>query len=422
MLTVKVYKRSLLLSFVIGVFICSTIIAIFAAVTHSNSAHKQNAYRIIPEYKRFLEKIVISLPIGDTSLELHHDILMSLPGYTQIIMLLPKSSLPTIEAELKKQPYGQRTVLVPFDTKTVSNDRVYMLFSEKDKLQYADNMNNRIVPSGTKWAQDLFEVATKPDGQTVLLISDIHKWFNSQGDKSSLNVVSDNAYLNSLSSVGMEIRRLPLTFDGGNILVDEFLGKRIVFIGGDVIRNTRTVWKSTRDLIPTDSQIIKMIKDLMIADKVVVIGRSKVQPPSLMFHLDQAMIVLADGVIGVTNIVGKSKNEILVPENIRGVDLFLSQLRTTLLGLGYKVVDIDTSVHNLLNHQHYVNAITYVDAKTGQKTILMPVFPSNQTHFERGLVKKNTTTFESLGYKVVHIPTKADKINGGIHCLINVIE
>lgn len=405
----------------IGVFIFSIMTA-FYAVAHINTNHMQKSCRIIPEYKRFLKKAVFSLATGDTSLKLQHDILVNLPDYTQIFILLPQSSLPAIEAELKKQPYSQRTKLVPFSTKTVGKDRVYMLFSEKDKLLYADNMNNRIVPSGTKWTQDLFEVATKPDGQTVLLISDIHKWFNSQGDKSSLNVVSDNAYLNSLSSVGMEIRKLPLTFDGGNILVDEFLGKRIVFCGGDVIRNTRTVWKSTRDSIPTDSQIKKMLKDFMNADKVVVVGRSKAQPPSLMFHLDQAMIFLSNGVVGITNLVGKNADEMFIPDEIKEVDLFLSELRTILLDLGYKVVDIDTSVHNLLNHQHYVNAVPYVDAKTGQKTILMPVFPSNQTHFERGLVKKNTTTFESLGYKVVHIPTKADKINGGIHCLINVIE
>lgn len=104
------------------------------------------------------------------------------------------------------------------------------------------------------------------------------------------------------------------------------------------------------------------------------------------------------------------------------VDLFLSELRSVLMRLGYRLVNIDTSAHNLLNHQHYVNAIPYVDAKTGQRTLLMPVFHSKQTPFERELVKKNTAVFESLGYKVVHVPTKADMINGGIHCLVNVLE
>lgn len=219
--------KALLCGLTMGAFIFSIMTA-FYAVARINTNHTQKPYRVIPEYNRFLKKVVFSLATGDTSLKLQHDILVNLPDYTQIFILLPQSSLPAIEAELKKQPYSQRTKLFPFSTKTVVKDRVYMLFSEKDKLVYADNMNSRPVPSGTKWTQDLFEVAVKPDGQIVLLISDIHKWFNSHGDKASLKIVSDNVYLNALSSAGVETQKLPLVFDGGNILIDEFLGKRIV--------------------------------------------------------------------------------------------------------------------------------------------------------------------------------------------------
>jgi len=52
----------------------------------------------------------------------------------------------------------------------------------------------------------------------------------------------------------------------------------------------------------------------------------------------------------------------------------------------------------------------------------MPVFPSTQTDFEAKLVKMNVTAFESLGYNVVQVPTQADRINGGVHCLVNVLE
>ena len=85
-------------------------------------------------------------------------------------------------------------------------------------------------------------------------------------------------------------------------------------------------------------------------------------------------------------------------------------------------MNIDTSVRNLVNHQHYVNAIPYIDAETGQRTLLMPIFPSTQTHLEKELVKKNTAIFKSLGYQVVHIPTESYNINGVIHCLVNLLE
>ncbi len=71
-------------------------------------------------------------------------------------------------------------------------------------------------------------------------------------------------------------------------------------------------------------------------------------------------------------------------------------------------------------YQNHVNAIPYVDAQTGQKTVLMPVFPE-LTEFEIELEKKNIASFEALGYRVVTVPTKTDEIMGGIHCLTNVL-
>ncbi len=90
--------------------------------------------------------------------------------------------------------------------------------------------------------------------------------------------------------------------------------------------------------------------------------------------------------------------------------------------MGYRLVNIDTLIHNVFNYQYYLNAVPYIDAETGQRTLLMPVFPSTQRQFEKDLVKKNTVGFESLGYKVVCVPGKADKFNGGIHCFVNVLE
>ncbi len=38
------------------------------------------------------------------------------------------------------------------------------------------------------------------------------------------------------------------------------------------------------------------------------------------------------------------------------------------------------------------------------------------------LVKRNTATFESLGYRAVHVPPRAHEFQGGIHCLVYIIE
>lgn len=52
----------------------------------------------------------------------------------------------------------------------------------------------------------------------------------------------------------------------------------------------------------------------------------------------------------------------------------------------------------------------------------MPVFPDARTDLDRKLVERNAAAFESLGYRVVHVPTRADVLKGGIHCLVNVLE
>lgn len=419
----KAHRTGVSPGIIIGVFVCSLVIGLVLVFSYANinGTREWKSYRIVPEYERFMGQVVISFAIRDKTLGLQLEFLNRLPDYTEIILLLPKSGLQAIAAELKNQPFSKRTRLVTFDTERKKNAHFYFVFPEREKLMDSGPVEGKAIPQGTLWVQDLFKVATKPNGQTVLLVSDIYKWFISYDADPSLKVISDISYVGSLSSIGAEIKRLPLAFNGGNILTDEFGGRRIVICGGDLFRRTQTVWKGTRDSTPTDAQITEMLKKFLNADEVVVISREQVQP-SLMFHLDQAMIFLPNGVAGITHIVGRHPEATPDADEVKEVDHFLSELRSVLLRLGYKLVNIDTSIHNVLNHQYYVNAIPYIDAKTGQRTLLMPVFSSNETQFERKLVKKNTATFESLGYKVVHVPSEADKLNGGIHCLVNVLR
>ena len=413
----KIYfhkKRFWILSFLVVL----TVLIYSFGRSYIKEVSTSESFKIIPEYQRFMRKIFISLGTKDTTLELHADLLDRLPDYTEIIILLPKRSMNTITNQLRDQPYGQKTKLIGFDTNPLEEGRAYLIFPERDKLVDTGPLKGSAIPKGSFWAQDLFEVAKKPDGQTLLLISDLYKWFRTYDNDSSLKVISDNHFLENLTTIGMEVRRLPLTFKGGNILIDKIEGRRIAFCGGDVFRLTRTVWKSSRDSMPTDSKITTLLKQWLNVDQVVVIGKDTVQPAKL-FHLDQAIIFLSNGIAGVTNIVGE---EITDRKEITEAKRFLLELKSILSQLGYRLVNIDTSLYNALNYQYYVNGIPYIDAKTKQKTYLMPIFPSNAGEFEQALVKKNTVLFESLGYQVIPVPSEVDKINGGLHCMVNVLE
>ncbi len=388
-------------------------------LNYENRSKEFSDYAIVPEYDRYLKKVVLSLGATDMNLELQHELLLSLPNYTQILLLLPKRNLPIIEKELRGQPYAARTQLVPFKVEQQQNIRYYLVFPDKDKLQYGDPGDALMNPRGTVWTQDLFEIIEKPNGQKLLIISDAHKWFTSYGDLRSAQVVSDNAYLEALTSNGIDIQRSKLTFAGGNILFDNRDGKSLVLWGGDMLRKTVSVWRATRNSIPTESLITDILKETLNADETIVIGREHVQP-SLMYHLDQAMIFLADGVVGITHVVGEYPEERAARVEIEKVEHFQTELRSVLLKSGYKVINIDTSVNNILNYQYYVNAIPYIDAKNNQRKILMPVYRGGQ--FEEELERKNSSIFESLGYEITQVYSRAHENNGGIHCLVNVLE
>jgi len=219
----------------------------------------------------------------------------------------------------------------------------------------------------------------------------------------------------------MDVFRLPLAFKGGNILIDQIGEKRVAFCGGDVYRNTRTFWKSLGGQISSASTVDNILKDALNVDEVHIIRSSRLQP-CLMYHIDQAMIILPNRHVGVARIVDRQDDHQSNNEKIEDVKIFLSELRTLLRKLGYTILDIEMSTHNLVHYQHYINVVPFIDEKSGQRTLLMPIFPLTQSESDIEIMKRNKKAYESLGNKVICVPTKSYEFKGGIHCLVNVLE
>ncbi|MCP4755281.1 MAG: hypothetical protein GY866_30830 [Proteobacteria bacterium] len=389
----------------------------------NDSFLEERSYSVAPEYNRTIEKVVISLAKTDKISTYHHEILSRLPLYTQVVLLVPESNQKAIEKKLQRHAYGRKLIMAPYTTKPQKGARYYVLFPENEKLvEFATDSGRITHGQGSLWARDLFVAARQSSGKPLLLVPDIHKWFVSYGNQSDSKVVNDNSYLHHLAPHNMDLVKLPLTFQGGNILTDVFKNRKIVFVGVNTLRSTRIVWKSTMDSTPSHKAMIEMIKKHFNSDEVVVIGTDGIQPPSLMFHLDQAMIVLKQGVVGLTHLVGRKRYASTYSDEVKEVERFLEKTHSTLLKRGYEVVPVHTSVKNILDHQQYVNAVPYLDRETSRKVLLMPVFTSSQSDYDQELIRKNTKSFESLGFRVIHVPTGADKINGGLHCLINVVS
>jgi len=376
----------------------------------------------VPEYNRSMKKVVISISCHETTLDIQHSLLSCLPDYTVIYLLLPKKCLEPVKTWLEDKPYGNQIKYLAYDVRQMTDAQFHLLFREKEALQPCDVKDYYFYDQfGTLWVQDLFEVMEDPNGEKILLSSCVHRYFSSDEIKSPLTVTPDNRYLSGFSAFGMEVFRLPLAFKGGNILVDQIGEKRVAFCGGDVYRNTRTFWKSFAVEIPSVSTVNNILKDALNVDEVHIVGSSRLQP-CLMYHLDQAMIIFPNRHVGVARIVDGPDDNQSNNEKIEDVKIFLSELRTLLKKLGYRILDIAMSEYNLVHYQHYINVVPFIDEKTGQRTLLMPIFPLTQSESDIEIMKRNKKVYESLGYKVIYVPTESYKFKGGIHCLVHVLE
>jgi hypothetical protein len=402
---------------VIGLAVGLLIVLIYSSVGWSKA---QEPYFIDPEYDRKLEKVLFSLDVNVSSLSNYEDIIKNLPDYTEIMLLLPRESTAVIKDEIRKMHFGRRTELIPFDITNVENADVSLLFPETNRV-YSAPIRNMQIPRGSVWAQDLFETARTSDNESYIIVPDIHKWFLTTKGDGQNKMISDNVFLNRLSSARYDIRKTPITFKGGNIAIDKRGDKRIAFFGGDVIRQTQNVLSKTSGIpMPSKEDVIEMLRMYFNVDEVVVIGE-KSRQPSLMYHLDQAMVLLPNGIAGVTHVVYDNES---VPERVEleKVERFLSGLRSELRRLGYRIVDIETTVDDVVNYRYYVNGIPYRNAVTDKREFLMPLFPEAQSGPEKGILMKNISSLEALGYKVIMVPTVANRYQGGIHCLVNVIS
>lgn len=389
---------------------------------NENNLQKEAAI-VIPEYERTLEKVVISLSSNQVSLNYHLPLLQQLPKYSEIIVVVPQEHRQTIEKQVNSTSFSDRVSLVTFQTNPHRGNTYYLLFPEKDKLIQVEK-NDENISTGSMWCQDLFEAAIKPDGSGLLLTPDVYKWFYEYTNHSQSGIISDTAFLETLSIPNFEIVKTPLAFKGGNLLFDTLDGKHIAFCGKHLVSNTRTVWRSTTDIKAQRQSILQTVQNSFNVDKVVVLG-GKQQPTLSMFHLDQAVIFLEDMTVGVTRLSAKAGTvqpmDDSLKDNIKKMKKFLSTVRKTLIKLGYTVVDVKTSIYDACNHRFIANSIPFVNKETGQKTVLIPEY-DNMTEYDYDLYCQNKALFTSLGYEIIKVPTVVDALNGGPHCLMNVVR
>lgn len=376
--------------------------------------------RVAPEYERTLSRVVISLSSHDTDIDSVAPLLATLPDYARVHLLTPARRIQAVEAALAERPGADRIELVPYDSLPTRSAEFLVLYPGEEQLVRLPATGNRAIDQqGTAWAQDLFEAAATPDGEPLLLIPEIYKYYCVQDDSLAS---PDTGFLLALRRPGLALQTLPLAFKGGNLLFDQLGKRRILFCGEDVITGTQVLWQTLSNLELERTDALRLLRESFHVDEAVVLGPPQCAQPEHLFHLDQAVLLLPGGVAGVERITGSAAG--LSPEEreaVAAVRLFLQHVRAQLTEQGYRVLDIRVSPRNVLAFQHYANAIPYRDRRRQARGILVPAF-ADLSPQEAHLAAENEQALAQQGFDITRVPTTAHRRRGGIHCQINAIE
>ncbi|HIJ10696.1 TPA: hypothetical protein HA278_01435, partial [Candidatus Woesearchaeota archaeon] len=282
---------------------------------------------------------------------------------------------------------------------------------------------------------------------------------------------------------GLEVRRVPVEFAGGNVYVTRNkAGRKILLVGGDSYLATERSYTKLGETI-TEERYREVMRTTFNVDEVEIIATrdaaNKIQPQSRsIFHIDQMMIPLDDGVVAIPDVEVTpptlTKEEVVEQENEeytrlaakyglskkKGTWIDTSSLspeekkrfredqrkvrerhqdfrreirfyedsvevkrqidhhRSNLEQRGFDVVPLKSDSQSVGRFQAYTNGIVYKDRNTGQRTVIMPIFPNKQGEYTlEGINLENKEAYERAGYKVKTVRDKAFKQSGNIHCL-----
>jgi hypothetical protein len=367
--------------------------------------NRERPHDFKPEYSRNLDSIVLfaedwSWNVRNTQLE----ILENLPDYTKIKIIVEP------DVFLGREPY-------------------------KDffKARLPEEVYSRITfleaPQGlstSPWAQDLSE----GDEKVQILPLSYTGGFPNTPDK------PQNEIMYKLEEEGIEIRRVPVEFAGGNIFVSrDKEGRKLLLAGGDSYLFTAKSYELVGKSISED-EYSKIMKNAFNVDEVVIIATrdesGKINPqPSSIFHIDQVMLPIADGVVAMPSIEILPQTE--EKEIFQKIKTFaaeqyygtateardeVNKYREMMTSLGYTIVDLKTGPESVEDFQAYTNGIVYQDKNTRQKTVIMPIFPNDDgVYLMGGTNLENKKAFEDAGFVVKTVKDRAYIRKGNIHCL-----
>jgi agmatine/peptidylarginine deiminase len=268
------------------------------------------------------------------------------------------------------------------------------------KIIYSSQMNPKIAKNSqllyyaqdSNWMRDFFpETVANSDGTNQLAA------FTYGTQKYPQSAYFGKHMLKELNNKGL---LSALKIEGGNLLVDE----------AENLFTTQRVMQANSQL--TQVQIEAELKRMLKVKTVTIL-------PALPFestgHIDIFMKYMGQNIM----LIADSKN----PEQA----LVLKQVSEQMQKRGYKVVRL---VNGNLDATKTSLVLTYINSLIVNKLVLIPSYASKDYYTKAAELKqmmesdeKAKKLYESLGYKVIQIPSREMIDYGGsIHCLTKEIH
>ena len=196
-------------------------------------------------------------------------------------------------------------------------------------------------------------------------------------------------------------------------------GRTIAFCGGDILRHTQAVKEDFPHMVAPPEQLPELIRQYLGVQDVLIAGYNQ---PTLMFHLDQAMMLLGNQKAVVLTVSGPFPEERKKRRLVNDVMTFTTGLKKRLKERGYSIILIEATADDVLNYRLPTNGIVFTNAETGELTMFYPVFSSRDGTGYTEAERRNMDRLTAAGLKVIPLFTENYKLRGGPHCMINVLE
>lgn len=348
-----------------------------------------NHQAIKPEYRQTLEKVSFLVANGsrDTHIEEYCKLISALPLYTKVTIFQVQENQQIFANKLPKEVFDRLSFVSVSDTET-------------------------------PWIQDF----AKCDSEQNRCISPI-----TIGNERNDDL---KAHASAAVTAGVAFDKSPAVFQGGNLVIaQDWSGKRFAFSGSDDFRGTQIVYSEAKvNPSISEAEYGELIKKSFSVDKNIILGIKRTDgvysaQPAELFHLDQAVLPLSNGVVALVKLVEPPEKSSAVEYNryLLG-QRHLEEYKKTLLENGFNVAEIECPFESYARLQSPVNGLIFRNKDTNERTFLMPIYPDKDgiISLENKSLQKNIAIIEQQGIRVTLVPeNEFFKIDGNLHCITN---